>query len=409
LKEIETRRGDIEAIVAAYQEGLEKGAGKPVADSATPYDGETQQIGLQSSLPIQKRRTLTREELVEIQEAQKKWLPKIFTSYADPVTADMSSPGKGALISGAAGTGIGAIAGGAMGGAKGATIGGLGLGTLAALLSYYGTKANNAGAQEMMTRLPQGATRRDLRSDPVYSRDMEFAREANERRSTAAILAAALEKRQSYTAAGNKKDKKMRKYSNTTVAARALDRMFVKQSAPGVAYAPEPNQNEYLLARNHPDMATVPARETRNSAPIPDEPNQNKYLMSRHPTMDPMGYLKANKGMLGLGALSGAVGGFALGGGTLWDRIKRALMFGALGAVGGVMAPAAYRSARGVFSKPPVNNGLTPTPEGREITLQAGQTPKPSAGYQGPEVNTLADGKLAPHKYDHFNFKALVP
>ena len=61
------------------------------------------------------------------------------------------------------------------GSAIGAGIGGLGLGGLAALLTYFGRKQRNEDVEDLMSRLPEGATRREMLSDPVYQRDLDRA------------------------------------------------------------------------------------------------------------------------------------------------------------------------------------------------------------------------------------------
>ena len=90
----------------------------------------------------------------------------------------MSSPFKASLLTAlgttAAGGALGAFAG--QGDAKktllGAGLGGL-LGLPAGLLAYFNTQSNNENTKEMMRRLPENATIRDLESDPAYQKDMD--------------------------------------------------------------------------------------------------------------------------------------------------------------------------------------------------------------------------------------------
>jgi hypothetical protein len=41
------------------------------------------------------------------------------------------------------------------------------------LLAYFNTQSNNENTKEMMRRLPENATIRDLESDPAYQKDMD--------------------------------------------------------------------------------------------------------------------------------------------------------------------------------------------------------------------------------------------
>lgn len=137
-------------------------------------------LAMQSMMPVvQKRRPLTHKEKINATAGESRWLPRIFQSEGTPITETMSSPGRGALLAGLGAGALGAGAGGLLGAQLspdvgpagvplGALVGGLGVGGLAALLAYHNRKANNEGVREMMTRLPQDATLRDLESDPAH-------------------------------------------------------------------------------------------------------------------------------------------------------------------------------------------------------------------------------------------------
>ena len=59
--------------------------------------------------------------------------------------------------------------GGALAGsAPGALIGAL----LAGLPSYFSRKAKNEDIKDLMTRMPRGATKRDMLTDPAYQADL---------------------------------------------------------------------------------------------------------------------------------------------------------------------------------------------------------------------------------------------
>jgi len=166
------------------------------------------------------RRDVSPEEEAIIAKKKKQWFPRIFESKGMPLTDRLSSPGKGALMSGLGGGVVGALGGALAGGSLantgrtlgaplsagtdtgaliGAGVGGIGLGGLSALMSYYGRKARNEGVLEDVRRFPEGSTLRDLQSDPVYQGQMQ--READARASrmntggNAGLLAAILASR----------------------------------------------------------------------------------------------------------------------------------------------------------------------------------------------------------------------
>jgi len=55
----------------------------------------------------------------------------------------------------------------------GALLGGLGGGGIAALISYLKRKQENSNIEEIMRRLPRGATLRDYEADPLVQKDMD--------------------------------------------------------------------------------------------------------------------------------------------------------------------------------------------------------------------------------------------
>lgn len=148
---------------------------------ANEYSG----ISLQSYLPIDKKRNLSKNENSQIEEGSSQVIPRIFTSDADNPTVDMASPGWGAGIGGAVGAGLGGIGGAALGLSGGPQDGGkvpvlalLGAalgGTVGGVVGYKGRVSNNNTIRDRMARLPEGATRRDLESDPLYQRRQDRA------------------------------------------------------------------------------------------------------------------------------------------------------------------------------------------------------------------------------------------
>jgi hypothetical protein len=90
----------------------------------------------------------------------------------------MYSPLMPTLTMGALGGAGGSLLGKAIGKASGnedlgTMIGGLGGGGLAALIAYLKRNQENANVEEIMRRLPRGATLRDYEADPLVQKDMD--------------------------------------------------------------------------------------------------------------------------------------------------------------------------------------------------------------------------------------------
>ena len=149
-----------------------------------PYP-DMHSLAAQQYAPIQGRREFSPEELEVIERDKSRFLPKIWQSYQTPASRMLASPGKQTLGVGLGAGAIGAGAGGLLGARffenspysvpVGATLGGLGVGGLAALLTYFSRKQSNENIEEIMRRLPPGATRRDILSDAVYQKDRDLA------------------------------------------------------------------------------------------------------------------------------------------------------------------------------------------------------------------------------------------
>lgn len=131
----------------------------------------------QQYMPLYNRRDLSGAELSDIESASEKIMPKIFKSKADPLTADMSSPMWSALGGGLVGSMLGGVAGSVIAPRSAAEyVSGLGAGIggiAGAVIAAKRRQAKNQTLIEQMRRLPPGAVRRDLESDPAYQAELE--------------------------------------------------------------------------------------------------------------------------------------------------------------------------------------------------------------------------------------------
>lgn len=150
--------------------------------------GGIQNHGVQQYLPVAEKRSLDLEEGKDIQQGLHRWWPKIGAGYATPMTELMADPAKSATL-GAVGTGaVAAVLGGMMlhsARAVGAGIGLVGGGVLGGITSFINRRQQNENIADLMRRLPPGATKRDMMSDPVYQSDLN--RQA-ERRSNSSMM-----------------------------------------------------------------------------------------------------------------------------------------------------------------------------------------------------------------------------
>lgn len=170
VKKMKEKKAFINGFVkAACQAGLTQGEAVDVFKLAAS------QIELNQFAPMF-RRQLEPGELDEVAQAKQKIMPKIFTSYADPIHADMSSPGVSAIPPGLLGAGAGGLAGGILGGEdnKGITalLGALLGGGAGGLYGYKTREAKNKTLEEAMRKLPVGATRDDYERDPRVQSDL---------------------------------------------------------------------------------------------------------------------------------------------------------------------------------------------------------------------------------------------
>lgn len=153
----------------------------PFKSSAVRFGAENntlpygiRQIGTQQFLPIQAKRQLTSLDQAEVKRGLSQWWPTVFQSYATPLYKMLASPFKSGIIGGLlAGVATG-IYTGLMRASGGATI--LitaGAALLVGAISYFSRQQSNENVLDLMQRLPEGSTKRDMLSDPVYQKDLD--------------------------------------------------------------------------------------------------------------------------------------------------------------------------------------------------------------------------------------------
>ncbi len=146
----------------------------PPAASAGVYGG-IQNHGVQQYLPIAEKRELGKAEEKSLEKGGDRWWPKLGAGYATPMAELMANPAKSATL-GAIGTGfVSAVMGGFMlhnARLVGAAAGLLGGSVLGGFGSFVNRRQQNENIVDLMKRLPPGATKRDMLSDPVYQQEL---------------------------------------------------------------------------------------------------------------------------------------------------------------------------------------------------------------------------------------------
>jgi hypothetical protein len=175
----------------------------PVEAFQSPEYAKGLLVNQQTRLPLGGRRELTPEEARSIEEHKARMLPHLFPSWADKPEVEMYSPTTSAVGGAVAGGLVGllptlatsALAGGALQSIQNeiaknqagkATFGqnlamnvalpALGLAPmlfgagLGGLLGYKKRESSNQTIEDIKRRFPEGATRRDVMSDPLYER-----------------------------------------------------------------------------------------------------------------------------------------------------------------------------------------------------------------------------------------------
>jgi len=147
-------------------------------------------IGVQSFIPVLKKRELSENENENIKKSKSRLLPKIFKSYKTPAHELMASPVKQGLLAALAGGTGGGLLGYGLGGKdpRVTAAGALAGSTLAGILQYYSRKQQNENIEDLMSRTPENSTYRDILSDPVEQKK----RDRQTSMATAAMMANAL-------------------------------------------------------------------------------------------------------------------------------------------------------------------------------------------------------------------------
>lgn len=166
----------------------------PAMQPANPgVYGGIQNHGVQQYLPIAPIRKLEEDEEKRLKKGSDRWWPRIGAGYSAPMYELMADPLKSAILGGA-GTAIGGALAGLMmfihsatGRVVGAGLGFLGGGVLGGVTSFINRRQQNDNIEDLMRRLPPGATKRDMLSDPVYQQDL--TRQAMNRSNTTGDIA----------------------------------------------------------------------------------------------------------------------------------------------------------------------------------------------------------------------------
>jgi len=156
-------------IDSEYNKKKEKKAGSGYGGNAS--------VNSQHYSPQMSKRKLTEDEQSAVSEGENRWLPTMFQNYGTPVSEMMASPLKMSLLTGVP---VGLIVAGlaARGNMSPTAAGqpaltGLAAGLGGGLGMYWHQQSRNTGLKELMTRLPEGATKRDLLADPAYQADLD--------------------------------------------------------------------------------------------------------------------------------------------------------------------------------------------------------------------------------------------
>jgi hypothetical protein len=135
-------------------------------------------MNIQQFMGQNPRRELSEDETKAVEKRKGALLPTFFPNYSDSPAVKMYSPLMPTLAMGALGGAGGSLLGKIIGKATGnedagTMLGGLGGGGLAALIAYLKRNQENSNIEEIMRRLPRGATLRDYEADPLVQKDMD--------------------------------------------------------------------------------------------------------------------------------------------------------------------------------------------------------------------------------------------
>lgn len=144
--------------------------------AADGYLGNTS-LNTQRYSPQMAKRKLTSDEEAAVAAGESRWMPTLFQNYGTPVTDMMASPLKMSLLTGIPVAAI--VAALASNGKMTQTaagqplLTGLAAGVGGGLGTYWHQQSRNKGLKDMMTRLPEHATKRDLMADSAYQADLD--------------------------------------------------------------------------------------------------------------------------------------------------------------------------------------------------------------------------------------------
>lgn len=150
---------------------------RPITGQSQPAGASAYGIhnqGVQQYLPVNEKRNLTPQEMAAVEKGLKQWWPQMFPHYGTPVSDLLASPAKSGALAGAGGA-LASVLIAAMHVPHLLIPIGLIAGLLSGGLGYFIRKQSNGDRLDLLRRLPAGATRRDMLSDPVEQARMNRA------------------------------------------------------------------------------------------------------------------------------------------------------------------------------------------------------------------------------------------
>lgn len=138
-------------------------------------------ISIRDDLPVAERRELTPQEQQDVETGLSSWLPKIFPGYNTKPTELLASPekmgamsalGLGGLTAAVLGTFL-TVKDGLFNGFDPLITAGAALltGGIGFVTTFLSQRNSNEDTLDLMRRLPEGATRRDMLADPLYRQE----------------------------------------------------------------------------------------------------------------------------------------------------------------------------------------------------------------------------------------------
>jgi hypothetical protein len=136
------------------------------------------QVGVQRYMPLSSmKRPFSEAENAAIKKGEDQWIPSVGNNYSTPIPSLLASPTKAGLMSGALLGGLVGITTRML--ASGSSNLGLKViiatligGGIGAFTGFIHRKQKNGDMLDLMQRLPEGASKRDMLSDPVYQSDL---------------------------------------------------------------------------------------------------------------------------------------------------------------------------------------------------------------------------------------------